>query len=208
MKHFPMGYESGEGGVIPMGYESERVAGIDHAAGHGDPHERRTITDPGAVAGLFGWHHGGGVAGLARSLDSGSGGPAGSVGSGARSSGPTGAWTVDSAGTARPTPSGGSAPGGRGPDRYRTCAEHPLRGPRRPCGGHGFGVASGGGWPTGAGRLRPGTGSGRPECSLRRHRCRWLGFMEPPTSAAGAGSRRRRDGRDRRSARGCAKCRR
>jgi hypothetical protein len=25
-----MGYESGEGGVIPTGYESEQVAGIDH----------------------------------------------------------------------------------------------------------------------------------------------------------------------------------
>jgi type IV secretion system protein TrbL len=57
----------------------------------------------------------GGVAGLARSLGPSSGGPAGSVGSGARSSGPTGAWTVDSAGTARPTPPGGSAPAGGGP---------------------------------------------------------------------------------------------
>ncbi len=208
MKHFPMGYESGEGGVIPMGYESERVAGIDHAAGHGDPHERRTITDPGAAAGLFGWHHGGGVAGLARSLDSGSGGPAGSVGSGARSSGPTGAWTVDSAGTARPTTSGGSAPAGararQVPDLRRTSASGiaaPLRGARvRRRVRRGLARRSG--------PPPPGTGSGRPECSLRRHRCRWLGFMEPPTSAAGAGLRRRRDGRDLRSARGCAKCRR
>ena len=38
-----------------MGYESERVAGIDHAAWHGDPNERPTVTDPGAAAGLFGW---------------------------------------------------------------------------------------------------------------------------------------------------------
>jgi hypothetical protein len=35
-----------------MGYESEWVAGIDHAAGHGDPHERRTILLAFAVAGL------------------------------------------------------------------------------------------------------------------------------------------------------------
>src|SRR5208283_3218723 len=55
-----MGYESEEGGVIPTGYESERVAGIDHDATHGDPHERRTITDPGTASGLFGGHNRGG----------------------------------------------------------------------------------------------------------------------------------------------------
>src|SRR5487761_2163840 len=56
---FPMGYESEEGGVIPTGYESERVAGIDHDATHGDPHERRTVTNPGTAAGLFGRDNGG-----------------------------------------------------------------------------------------------------------------------------------------------------
>ncbi len=61
-----MGYESGEGGVIPTGYESERVAGIDHDAKHGDPDERSTITDPGAAAGLFGRYHGGGFCGVRR----------------------------------------------------------------------------------------------------------------------------------------------
>jgi type IV secretion system protein TrbL len=62
----------------------------------------------------------GGVSGLARSLGPSSGGPAGSVGSGARSSGSTvppagGAWTVDSAGTARPAPAGGADTTGAGP---------------------------------------------------------------------------------------------
>ena len=47
-----MGYESEEGGVIPTGYESERVAGIDHDAKHGDPNERPAFTDPRAAAGL------------------------------------------------------------------------------------------------------------------------------------------------------------
>jgi type IV secretion system protein TrbL len=82
---------------------------------------------------------GGGVAGLARATGSSSRGPVGSLGggsgasaagaaraggggSGARSGGPTGtagrtgAWTVDSAGTARPggpSPSGGTRPAGR-----------------------------------------------------------------------------------------------
>jgi hypothetical protein len=49
-----MGYESEAGGVIPTGYESERLAGIDHDAKHGDPDERPTFTSPGAAAGLFG----------------------------------------------------------------------------------------------------------------------------------------------------------
>ena len=31
-----MGFESEREGVIPTGYESERVAGIDHDARHGD----------------------------------------------------------------------------------------------------------------------------------------------------------------------------
>jgi metallo-beta-lactamase class B len=39
-----------------MGHEFEQVAGIDHDAKHGDSDERRTITDPGAAAGLFGGH--------------------------------------------------------------------------------------------------------------------------------------------------------
>ncbi len=52
---------------------------------------------------------GGGVAGLARSLGPGSSGPAGSIGRGGGSSGPTGGWTVDSAGTARPAQPGASA---------------------------------------------------------------------------------------------------
>jgi hypothetical protein len=57
-----MGFESGEGGVIPTGYESERVAGFDHDAKHGDRDERPAITDPGAAPGVFGLHHGGGAA--------------------------------------------------------------------------------------------------------------------------------------------------
>ena len=32
-----------------MEYESERVAGFDHDATHGDPDGRRTIADPGAA---------------------------------------------------------------------------------------------------------------------------------------------------------------
>jgi transposase InsO family protein len=60
-----MGYESGEGGVIPTGYESERGTGIDHDRTHGDPNERRTFADPGAAAGLFGRHGGGGFCGRA-----------------------------------------------------------------------------------------------------------------------------------------------
>jgi hypothetical protein len=40
--------------VIPTGYESERVAGIDRDAKRGDPDERPTTTDPGTTAGLFG----------------------------------------------------------------------------------------------------------------------------------------------------------
>ena len=67
---------------------------------------------------------GGGVAGLARSLGPGSSSPAGSIGRGAGSSGPTGsaggtgaagragAWSVDSAGTARPAQPGGPTPPG------------------------------------------------------------------------------------------------
>ena len=77
---------------------------------------------------------GGGVAGLARATGSSSRGPLGSLGGGsgasaggatragggARPGGPTGAtgragaWTVDSAGTARPTQPGGSDPAGAG----------------------------------------------------------------------------------------------
>ncbi len=52
-----------------MGYESGRVAGIDHAAGHGDPDAGRTISDPGAAAGLFGWHSGGGFRASVRQGD-------------------------------------------------------------------------------------------------------------------------------------------
>ena len=36
--------------MIPTGYESERVAGIDHDAKHGDPDEPPTTTNPGAAA--------------------------------------------------------------------------------------------------------------------------------------------------------------
>src|SRR3981189_1714147 len=55
-----MGFESEAGGAIPTGYESERVAGFDHDAKHGDPDERPAFTDPGAAAGLSRVHHGGG----------------------------------------------------------------------------------------------------------------------------------------------------
>ena len=70
------------------------------------------------------------------------------------------------------------------------CAEYSLRGPRRPCGGHGFGVALGGGGGL-RGRPRPGTGSGRRQHSLWRRRTGGRGFGRP--SSAGAGSGRRRE---------------
>ena len=60
-QHFPMGYESGEGDMIPTGYESERAAGFDHDAKHGDPDERSTTTNPGAAAGLSRGYERGGV---------------------------------------------------------------------------------------------------------------------------------------------------
>jgi hypothetical protein len=47
-----MGFESGEEGVIPTAYESERVAGFDHDAKHGDPDERPVFADSCAAAGL------------------------------------------------------------------------------------------------------------------------------------------------------------
>src|SRR5258708_137805 len=43
---YPMAYESGEEGVIPTGYESERAAEVDHDAKHGDPEERPTTVAP------------------------------------------------------------------------------------------------------------------------------------------------------------------
>ena len=58
------------------------------------------------------------------------------------------------------------------------CAEYSLRGPRRPCGGHGFGVALGGGGGL-RGRPRPGTGSGRRQHSLWRRRTSGRGFGRP-----------------------------
>jgi hypothetical protein len=42
------------GGVIPTGYESERVAGFDLDAKHDDRDRRPAITDPGGAAGFFG----------------------------------------------------------------------------------------------------------------------------------------------------------
>jgi hypothetical protein len=60
-----MGYESEQGGVIPTGYESERGAGVDHAR-HGDPDERRAISDPGATAGFCGWFGGDEPGGVGR----------------------------------------------------------------------------------------------------------------------------------------------
>jgi hypothetical protein len=49
-----------------MGYESERVAGIDRDAKHDDSHERPMLTDPGAVASLFARHYSGGFCGRGR----------------------------------------------------------------------------------------------------------------------------------------------
>src|SRR5882724_3662850 len=64
-----MEYESEHESMIPTGYESERLAGIDHDARHGDPNERPTITDPGAAAGLCGRNDNGGFfAGPRRTL--------------------------------------------------------------------------------------------------------------------------------------------
>ena len=67
------------------------------------------------------------------------------------------------------------------------CAEYSLRGPRRPCGGHGFGVALGGGGGL-RGRPRPGTGSGRRQHSLWRRRTGGRGFRAPPGPDRGAGA--------------------
>jgi hypothetical protein len=55
-----MGFESEARGVIPTGYESERAAGFDHDAKHGDSDERPAFTDPCAAAGFSRGHRGGG----------------------------------------------------------------------------------------------------------------------------------------------------
>ena len=105
---------SGAAGLAAM---AKRLGGGSSAAG-GIAGDMGAMGMLGSLAGTnrSAGGGGGGVAGLARSLGSGSGGPAGSFSSGARSSGSTApagsAWTVDSAGTARPTPPGGSAPAG------------------------------------------------------------------------------------------------
>ena len=54
MQPFLMGVESEQGGVIPTEFESERAAGSDHDAPHGDPDERPAFTDPVTTTGLFG----------------------------------------------------------------------------------------------------------------------------------------------------------
>jgi hypothetical protein len=46
-----MGFES-EQGVIPTGFESERLAGIDHDAKHGDRYERNSC-HAGSITGLL-----------------------------------------------------------------------------------------------------------------------------------------------------------
>jgi hypothetical protein len=173
---------SGAAGLAAM---AKRLGGGSSAAG-GIAGDMGAMGMLGSLAGKNGSASGGrgGVAGLSRALGTSPGGPAGSVGSGARSSGSTvppagGAWTVDSAGTARPTPPGGSGPaGGAGPAGQRSAGgpspQYPFRGPR-----HRPGVASGGGGRL-RGRPRPGTGPWRPEPGLWRHRCRWRGFGGPP----------------------------
>ncbi len=128
---------------------------------------------------------GGGVGGLARATGSSSRGPVGSlgggsgasatgtaraggVGSGARSGGPTGtagragAWSVDSAGTARPAQPGGPGPAGGGPapnirfgDRGGPGGQHGPAGGTRP----GSSSTTQGGASAGSGAAGPTGGS-------------------------------------------------
>ena len=123
---------SGTAGLAAM---AKRLGGGSSAAG-GLAGDMGAMGMLGSMAGKNGTAagSGGGVAGLARSLGPGSSSPAGSIGrgassaggatragGGARPGGPTGAtgragaWTVDSAGTARPTQPGGPSPAGGGP---------------------------------------------------------------------------------------------
>ena len=143
---------------------------------------------------------GGGVAGLARATGSSSRGPVGSLGSGARSSGSTvppagGAWTVDSAGTARPAPAGGADTTGAGPAPNIRFGDRGTDQASRQAGAAGSGAALGqgpaqGGASAGSGATgAAGASSGSPRAAQPGPDRGAAGATGAPASGAGAAAK-------------------
>ena len=171
---------SGAAGLAAM---AKRLGGGSAVAG-GIAGDMGAMGMLGSMAGRNGpsGGSGGGVGGLARATGSSSRGPVGSlgggsgasaggaahaggVGSGARSGGPTGtagragAWTVDSAGTARPAQPGGPGPAGGGPAPNIRFGDRGAGSASRQAGAAGFEAAPGQGPANGPSR---GSGAAGP----------------------------------------------